>query len=94
MFLIHAVQGYHIEFVNGLIPVQRFQPQPIKFNAVEEQAVDDTISSLLDKGVLELSRHEPGEFVNTIFVRPKKDSETVFRMILNLKPLNKHVVYH
>ena len=34
---------------------------------------------------------EPGEFISSIFVRPKKDGTN--RMILNLKDLNQHVQY-
>ena len=43
------------------------------------------------KGVLELTEHEEGEYINTVFTRPKKDGS--HRMILNLKPLNKFIEY-
>ena len=36
--------------------------------------------------------HEPGEFISTIFVRPKKDGS--YRSILNLKQLNNFVTNH
>lgn len=92
-YILKAVRGYSIEFVKGKIPVQWFIPRPIKFSSPEELVIDQTVDSLKDKGVIIDSKHEPGEFVNNIFVRPKKDG-TKFRMILNLKPLNKYVAYH
>ena len=50
---------------------------------------------LLDKGIIIIhvpSEHETCEFISTIFVRPKADGS--FRLILNLKRLNEHIVYH
>ena len=40
------------------------------------------IQRLLLKGVIAHSVHEEGEFISSIFVRPKKDGS--YRMILNL----------
>ena len=49
--------------------------------------------SLLEKGIIIPSQHEPDEFISPIFLRDKQDG--LFRMILNLKKLNKHVqCYH
>ena len=43
------------------------------------------------KGVISETTHCPGEYISTIFIRPKKDGG--FRLILNLKNLNEHVEY-
>ena len=50
------------------------------------------MSKLLEKGVIEPCVPETGEFISTIFLRPKKDGS--HRMILNLKKLNSFVEYH
>ena len=50
------------------------------------------IRDSLNKGVLEKTEYAEGDFLSTIFVRPKKDGS--YRMILNLKPLNEFVSYH
>ena len=50
------------------------------------------IKRLLEMGVIVPSCHETGEFVLTIFVRPKPDGS--HRLILNLKRFNEHVAYH
>ena len=36
--------------------------------------------------------HCTGEYISSIFIRPKKDG--TYRLILNLKNLNDHVEYH
>ena len=41
---------------------------------------------------MEKTEHAVGDFLSTIFVRPKKDGS--YRMILNLKPLNEFVSYY
>lgn len=92
-YILSAVAGYKIEFIDNIMPVQWSVPKPIKFSIQEERIVDETIKNLLEKGVIKLSCHEPGEFINTIFVREKKNKNE-FRMILNLKLLNEHVEYH
>ena len=66
-------------------------PKQISFNKFEKEVIDLEISKLIKKGVVQESQHEPGEFINTIFVRPKKDGN--WRLILNLRRLNVHVVY-
>ena len=51
--------------------------------------IDTEIKRLVEKGVIVPSCHETGEFVSTIFVRPKPDGS--HRLILNLKRFNEHV---
>ena len=50
--------------------------------AQEELIVRQGIKTLLDKGEIQRSHHEPGEFTSTNFLRPK--SEEFYRMILTL----------
>ena len=54
--------------------------------------IDAEIAKLDSKEVLQVTTHVPDGFISNIFIRPKKDG--AFRMILNLKPLNKFVDYH
>ena len=58
----------------------------------ENSIVALEIKTLIEKGVLQQTQHEPGEFISPIFIRPKPDGS--FRMILNLKEFNKSVEYH
>ena len=68
------------------------KPREIRFNKHEEQVIDLEISKLLKNQVIVETSHSPGEYLSTVFVRPKKDGS--FRMILNLKKLNEWVEYH
>lgn len=42
-------------------------------------------------GVIEETNHSDGEFISTVFLRPKTDG--TYRMILNLLKFNKSVNY-
>ena len=66
-------------------------PAQPKLSKQETEFVDLEIQKLLEKCVIEESKHEVGEYLSSIFLRPKKDGS--YRMILNLKPLNEHIVY-
>jgi len=88
--VLESVTGLKLEFETEP-PQQSFLPMTIKFSDQEREFVDKQIDLLLGKGAIEQSTHEVGEFVNNIFLRPKKDGS--WRMILNLKPLNKFVKY-
>ena len=58
----------------------------------ETNSIDDEIERLLEKGEIVESIHEEGEFLSSIFTRPKRTGG--YRMILNLVKLNKLVEYH
>jgi len=89
--ILNYVSGVKISFEGNSLPVQtRYRPSV--FNRYEEQIVQQEITTLLSKGVIEYSSHEAGEFISTIFLRPKSDGS--FRMILNLQEFNKSVEYH
>ena len=53
--------------------------------------IDREINCLQKLGVIEPACHSSGEFISTIFVRKKKSGK--YRMILNLKGLNRHLEY-
>ena len=88
--ILTSVSGELIPFIT--ISVQRKVPfQPV-WKGPKSEFIDNEILSLLKKGVIIPSQHEPHEFISTIFRRNKRDGS--FRMILNLKTLNEHVQYH
>ena len=62
-----------------------------KLNKTESDLVDMEIQNLVEKGVLKKAQRVKDEYISTIFLRPKPDGS--FRMILNLKGLNKYVEY-
>jgi len=45
----------------------------------------------MKKGIVKVLQHENGEYISPIFLTPKSDGS--FRLILNLKKLNKHMPY-
>lgn len=85
-----AIKGYRLEFINK--PFQSRVPNPIKFSQSEHAAIDKEIDSLLSKNAIRPCTHCEGEFISNIFTRPKKSGG--LRVILNLKQLNKHIIYN
>ena len=84
------VSGQYLEFDTK--PCQTHPPAMKCFSAEENDIISKEVANLLQKAVIIETRHEPGEFISSVFVRPKKDGS--HRMILNLKNLNKHVQYN
>ena len=82
--ILDYVSGVEISFEESLVPCQAHY-RPSVLNAQEELIVQQENKTLRVKGVIQLSHHEPGEFISTIFLRPKPDGS--FRVILNLKEL-------
>ena len=64
----------------------------VRPRAQREKFIDVEIVRLLGKKVIVPCENEYGDFISTIFVRPKADG--THRLILNLKVLNKYVAYH
>ena len=73
------------------IPIQ-LNYRETKLNHSEGLILDNEISKLMLKGVVEYASHSDGEFISTVFLRPKKDGG--HRMILNLSELNLSVEYN
>lgn len=61
-------------------------------NENEFKIIDAEIENLLQLKVIKQVDHESGDFISPIFTVPKKDGD--YRMILNLKELNKCIPYH
>ena len=80
--ILQYVHGVKISLIEGIVPRQQAYRSSV-FNGQQHGIVHNEIQSLLLKGVLRESHSETGEFVSTIFLRPKNDGS--FRMILNLK---------
>lgn len=90
-FILESVTQYKIEFAEGF-PQQETVPREISFSLQEQQIIQNEIDKLLNKGMIKETTHCEGEYISTIFIRPKKDG--TYRLILNLKNLNEHVEYH
>ena len=80
----------HIELTEK--PIQSHHPFPIPFSAQETEFMDKHIEELLNKNVIAKTVPEQGDFVSTVFLRPKPNGK--FRMILNLKKFNWFVEYN
>ena len=65
---------------------------PSIYNAIERAIVQAEIDELITKSVMVPSSPGKGDFVSTIFLRPKNDDG--HRIILNLKQSNEFVEYH
>ena len=87
--ILTAVSGYKIDFL--IRPTQIRVPRPFKCSIMEASNITSQITIFLEKGITIESSHEPDQFVSTVFLREKKDG--TFRMILNLKELNRWVTY-
>ena len=88
--LLNWISGISIDLDSTV--VQHSVPSPILFSKTETQFIRQEIQTLLAENVIERAVHCQGEFISNIFLRPKKDGS--FRMILNLRQLNKAVEYH
>jgi len=86
--ILNIVRGCKFDFAE--MPKQLCQRETFT-NAKEAAIIDSEISNLLLIGVVEKTAHSVGEFISTVFLRPKNDG--THRMILNLKTLNKSVNY-
>ncbi|WAR19957.1 YG31B-like protein [Mya arenaria] len=69
---------------NGKFPQKKGKPK--KLNLLQKLIFENR------RAVIEEVCHHPNEYISPIFVIPKRSGE--YRMILNLKNLNKYVEYH
>ena len=89
LHILGAITGDRIEFTSCLPEQLSYSPNFICKTHAELVSVE--IHSLLQKGVILASEHEPDEFISPIFTVPKDD--TSVRLILNLKGLNAYIKY-
>ena len=92
-FVLESIQGYKIHFSSK--PVQNNHPCALRSTSVEEEAMTRIIADLQGTGVISESPFQEGDFMNNVFLREKSNStekDKKFRMILNVKDLNKHVL--
>ena len=88
--LLSMVGGLSINFTCD--PWQCRYPSPVPMNDTERSFVNNEVSRLELAGVLKRVQPREGEFISNIFLRPKPEAGK-FRMILNLKHLNKFIEY-
>ena len=80
-----VVKGYNIPFLNTP-PEQEIRPFVLPL--AEQTAMDQEISALLGKGAVKQTPSNEG-FVSNVFLVPKSSGK--WRLILNLKALNRYV---
>ena len=86
--ILSNIRGYKLDFNEP--PHQSWSLPEIRFSDKEKHFVRNEITELLTKQVLKKAKHTQGEFVSNIFLREKREKGK-YRMILNLKHLNKYV---
>ena len=91
-FILNAIQGCKINFSSP--PLQLRLPHQIKFNDLELNALLAMIAELEEQNVIQKCDFKEGDFLNNVFLREKKrvGGELKYRMILNMKTLNKEHV--
>ena len=75
-----------LEFLNE---APHREPFRVTFNTKENGIISKEISELLKEKVIVQTIAEKGDFFSSVFLRAKKDES--YRMILNLKKLNKYI---
>ena len=88
--ILNAIRGVRIDFIEQRN--QFFVPSQYNFNPLEVEIIDQKIDCFLERGIIEKTTHSTGEYISNVFICPKKDGS--YRLILNLKQLNRSVEYH
>ena len=82
--ILQTVSGLPTELTDELV-----QTHLHHCSQQHQSVIDDEIEKLLQKNVITRCDHEEGEIVSPIFLKKKTDGS--FRLILNLKSLNKNI---
>lgn len=88
--ILGYVQGYKIPFNSNV--VQKCEPIEPSFSSDEFFHIESELNKLLLAGAIIKCKDVPGQYISNIFLTPKSDGS--FRLILNLKKLNKFVITH
>lgn len=90
--MLECIQGAKINL--SRTPYQIKWPHEIKFSQEEQIAMRNILKKLEDQEVIRKCTFNKGDFMNNIFLRPKKStkSEMPYRPILNLKKFNEDYV--
>ena len=88
--LLDTVNGLIIQFESECPPATNLYAGD-NFSSNEHEFIKAEIYRLLNKGMIKISSHEKGEFISPIFLTQKSDGG--YRLILNLKQLNKYIPY-
>ena len=82
------VQHFHIEFIDGILPVQSPTYRPCQvFNKVESEIIEAEIHNLLAQKVVKEVQFVEGQFLSPIFLRKKKNGEfrlNIFVLVLSM----------
>ena len=90
--VLNMLKGIKVPFIDNTPPIQTTLQRELKMSIEEQTFVDQELSDILTQGFIwKLDSMILNVWVSNIFLVPKKNWG--FRMILNLKELNKHVVY-
>ena len=93
IFILDTLDGLKLDFVDSDMPIQKKFPHIIRMNPDEIEFVNGKIKAMIENKTIRIVNPldtRPG-WVSNIFLQPKKDKG--YRMILNLKPLNKKLKY-
>ena len=87
--VLRYVRGVELDFEEDM-PEQGSPMPEMRFSTAEREFVREEIISLLQKRVISRVDHVDGEFISNIFIVEKSEPGK-YRMILNLKRLNKYL---
>ena len=88
--ILEIVRGWRLPIIGRLC--QEREPKQIPMSEVKREVVDKEIQSMIQKGALREVQPVEGQYLSTIFVRPKREMNK-FRPIINLKQLNTQMPY-
>ena len=88
-FLCSTMSGLEIDFFKR--PVCYNIKPSYSMSDTEKHTIYSEIETLLHKWIILLTSYRKGDFVSSIFARPKADGS--YRVILNLKNLNEFVTF-